>query len=218
VSASVARGVPREIAAPALQCWLDLVRGQNAAVDIGANIGIWSVMAAAEMPAGASVLAVEPAPASYDVLVDCARVAEGPARIIPVQCALGDRDGTAWLALDSPMAATNRLSNASGPQGVEVRLLTLDALLDAYHMVPAVIKVDVEGAELVVLRGAARTLCEARPTVVLELHWGRDLGAAPETILGIADEHGYTLNDGAGTVLADAEAVRARNFVIMLPK
>jgi FkbM family methyltransferase len=218
VSSSVARGIPRRIDAPALPHWLGLVRGRESAVDAGANIGVWSVLAAAEMPAGARIVAVEPAPASFEILEDCARVSEGPARIIPVRGALGDHVGTTRLVLDSPSAATNRISeDPSQGNTVEVPLLTIDVLLAEHALSPAAIKIDVEGAELLVLRGARQTMRDARPVVVLELHWGRDLGAHPQAILDVAGEYRYTLHDDDGRIVASSDALLRQNFVIMRP-
>ena len=218
VSSSVARGIPRSIDAPALRHWLALVRGCDAAVDAGANIGVWSVLAAAEMPQGARIVAIEPAPAAFEILADCARVADGHARIIPVHAALGDHGGVARLTLDGPIAATNRLSPESGGNpGTEVPLRTLDSVLAELTLDAAVIKIDVEGAELSVLRGASRTLTSVRPTVVLELHWFTELGVTPEAILELSREYRYALYGDDGRVVHEPEALLRENFVVMRP-
>ena len=219
VSSAIARGIPRHIDPPALRHWLELVRGQQCVVDAGANVGIWSVLAAPEMPRDATILAVEPSPASYEILVDCARVAEGPAHIIPVQAALGDHTGIAHLALDAPSAPTNHLSAiASDANSVEVPLITLDDLLAAKGLEPAVIKVDVEGAELWLLRGARNTMREARPVVVLELHWGTELGLTPEALLAVTREYRYAIHDDNDGIVDTPAALLAQNFVIMRPR
>lgn len=218
VSSRVARGIPRRMDPPALRCWLELVRGRQAAIDAGANVGIWSVLAAAEMPAGARILAIEPSPVSYEILADCARVARGPARIIPVHGALSDHAGRARFTLDGPAAATNRLSTPSeNGTSVEVPLFTLDALVAEQGLTPAVMKVDVEGAELLLLRGARATMREARPVVVLELHWGRELGATPQSLFDLTREYGYDVHDEGGLVIDSPETLAAQNFVILRP-
>ena len=218
VSSTIARGLPREIDAPALGHWLDAVRGQQVVVDAGANVGIWSILAAREMPAGATILAIEPSPATFQILADCARVADGPASIIPFQGALGDHRGTARLMLDAPSAATNRLG-ASSDEGdsVEVPLVSLDEILATHGLTPSVMKVDVEGAEVLLLRGASSTMRRVRPTVVLELHWGRELGSTPQAILQLAREYRYELADEKGNPVETADALLAQNFVVMRP-
>lgn len=218
VSAMIARGIPSRIDSPALPVWLDFVRGRDAAVDAGANIGLWSVLAAAEMSPGGRLLAVEPGPGAFHVLTDCARVSEASARILPVHAALGDRGGVGFLKIDSPLAATNRLTDGDDEAGtVEVPLITLDELLFERQLTPAAIKIDVEGAELHVLRGARVTLREVRPLVVLELHWGGSMGVSPDALLDLASESRYALYDEANGPIASREALARRNFVIMRP-
>jgi len=76
-----------------------------------------------------------------------------------------------------------------------VRTARLDDLLPADHAV-RLLKIDVEGGELGVLRGAARTLATHRPVIVFE----HGLGAAdfydtrPETLADLLAEHGYRIN------------------------
>ncbi len=119
--------------------------------------------------------------------------------------------------LDGPSAATNRLgASADKGESVDVPVMTLDEVLEAQGLTPSVMKVDVEGAELLLLRGASSTLRVARPVIVLELHWGRSLGATPESILKLTREYDYVLC-GAGGRVDSAEALLAQNFVIMRP-
>lgn len=217
VSSSIARGIPRRIDAPALRHWLDLVRGRATAIDAGANVGIWSVLAAAEMPASARILAVEPAPGSYEVLADCARVSEGPARIVPVHAALGDHVGTAHLEIDGLYAPTNRLTQSASHHSVEVPLSTIDALVQEYALTPAAIKIDVEGAELLVLRGARHTMREVGPAFALELHWGSDMVPRPNVILELARDCNYAVYDDAGRAVTTPDVLLRQNFVIMRP-
>lgn len=218
VSARVARGIPSVIDAPGLQHWLNFVRSCDCALDAGANIGVWSVLAAAEMKAGSRVLAIEPAPATFTILEDCARVCEGPGQIVPVFGALGDRVGTARLQVDTPTATTNRLASYDAVIGsIDVPLLTLDALCAARRIRPGAIKIDVEGAELLVLEGARRILREARPFIVMELHWEGDLHPTPEALLRICRETAYELHDAAGYSASTADTLKRRSVVIMRP-
>lgn len=217
VSAKVARGIPSRIDAPALRFWLESTRGRDAALDAGANIGVWSILAAAEMAPGGRLLSVEPAPAAFDVLRDCARVLQAPGRIIPVCAALGDRGGTARLRVDSPLAPTNRITD-EGVQGdsIDVPIVTIDALLAEHALRPSAIKVDVEGAELRVLRGAMSTLRDVRPLIALELHWVPTVD--PRVLLELAREARYALHDQENCPVTSAEALLRHNFVIMRPE
>lgn len=125
------------------------------------------------MPRGARVFSVEPAPGSFDVLRDCARVSDAPAQIIPIQAALGDSTGVARLHVDSPTAATNRLiRDRDAADGVDVVVTTLDTLCAEHAIQPAAMKIDVEGWEARVLQGGRETLERHQPVIILELHWG----------------------------------------------
>lgn len=217
VSARVARGIPRHIDAPALPLWLDAVRDQHCVLDVGANIGIWSILAAARMRRGSRVIAVEPSPGSFEILRDCARVNDAPARIVPVHAALSDRPGTALLHLDQPTAPTNRLTRVGDGATVPVRVMTVDGLCAEEGLRPGAIKMDVEGWELLVLGGARATLDRDRPLVVLELHWGGETNLQPEQILSFARSLGYILTPAAGSPIRDVDELLRQNFVLMRP-
>jgi hypothetical protein len=77
---------------------------------------------------------------------------------------------------------------------IEVESITVDAFCEAHNALPAFIKIDVEGAESLVLRGAARVLRECRPTIILALHpqW-LPTGVTPEDLRRHLDDAGYDL-------------------------
>ena len=213
--ASIARGVTRRIDAEALAPWLALASGAHTIIDAGANVGIWSAFAARVLRPGGRVHAFEPAPASFRVLCDTARVAYGPGRIVPVHAAVGDRDGTTHIALDGDTAATNRLAS----EGVEVPMVTIDSYCAKQDLAPSAIKVDVEGAELLLLAGASRVLRTHRPVIILELHWRAAMGVTPATILGAATAAGYdpfTIADGR--LVSDEATLLGENAVILRPR
>jgi FkbM family methyltransferase len=170
------------------------------------------------MPVGARVYAVEPSPGSFEILRDCARVNDAPAAIIPIQAALGDTGGVARLHVDSPTAATNHLTrDANARSGIEVRVLTLDALCAEHALRPGAVKIDVEGWELRVLNGGQDTLRAIRPVIVLELHWGGETDLQPRDILVVARDLNYRLLDGTGAAVDDESRLLRQNFVVMRP-
>lgn len=135
-------------------------------VDVGTNRGQLLAEAVRVAPRGRHV-AFEPIPELAAVLersfprVDCRRMA------------LGARPGTAefchFRTLDgwSGLRHNPEISDAQGhPEYIDVHVSTLDAELA--HSRPRLVKIDVEGAELEVLRGAGELLARARPVIIFE--------------------------------------------------
>ena len=126
--------------------------------DVGAHIGFFSVCAAR---LGAVVYAFEPVPENAARLRD--NVALNGLEIHVVEAAAWAESGSVGLVPgDSDFEA--RATSGNGTPSV-----SLDAFA-AGEPAPALIKLDVEGAEAEVLRGARRLLAEARPVLVCELH------------------------------------------------
>lgn len=186
--------------------------------DVGANVGFFATQLA-QMLAGqqATVYAFEPVPSTFAKLVRsverlglegsvqpvCAAVGESPG---PVRLSYGPRNSlTARVARDDGAApAGDRVAHAAG--------LTLDAFLETAPA-PALVKIDVEGSEVAVLRGAARLLAsDAAPALAFEynpvtLAQFATSGAALESLL-----QGYDLfyvDDLAGQKRPLGSPVRA---------
>lgn len=133
----------------------------SVAWDVGAHIGYF-VLVAGRL--GHHVVAVEPNPENVSRIR--ATLARNELEATVVEAAVGASAGVAYLnrAAESSMS---RISSAGTP----VEMTTLDALYEkAEDLPPAVVKIDVEGLEVDVLRGGARLVDEVRPAFVIELH------------------------------------------------
>jgi FkbM family methyltransferase len=155
--------------------------------DVGANIGYFTVRAAAT---GAAVCAFEPVASTHAVLArNVARNRFEGVRAF--RLALSDGAGEAVMHLfsssgSSTIVAPRTLPEARLlPMGVEtVEEQTLDTLVAETGIAPpTLVKIDVEGCELRVLRGARAVLGEHRPAVVLEHS------------AAVAEQAGYDLDD-----------------------
>jgi FkbM family methyltransferase len=142
-----------------------LARGSTY-VDVGTNRGQVLAEAVRIAPRGAHV-AFEPIPElAADVRsrfpeVDCRQLALGAAAEVAQFCHFRKLDG--W----SGLRRSPEISDQRGqPEFISVEVSTLDAELAG--LAPAVIKIDVEGAELAVLQGGRAVLAEARPVLILE--------------------------------------------------
>ncbi len=144
--------------------------------DVGANCGLFSLLCAAHTTG--RVLAIEPAAHNLECL-RCS-LAGNPAladRIEPLEAAVGDRDGEVDLVVREAGAICQIVSPGvplwdpqPGDRRVAVPAVRLDSLLSAERPAPGLVKIDVEGAEGLVLAGASRLLAEHHPAFVIELH------------------------------------------------
>ena len=144
---------------------LHILRPGDRFADVGANGGAWTVLACGA--AGADGMAFEPAPLTYRKLVDNIQLNGLGRRVQAHNIAIGECRGTVRLStgLDSMNCV---VAADSQVPSVDVAVDTLDAIVGAN--VPTLMKVDVEGFETAVLRGAMRTLANpGLQAIVIEL-------------------------------------------------
>jgi FkbM family methyltransferase len=174
---------------------LGQVRPGDVVWDVGANVGLYTLPLSEAVGASGKVFAFEPTPTCFAALNERT---QGRANIQAVQTALGDRVGTAQLAVDSSeTSTTNSLFVAGATKTLDVRITTGDSLVaSAEVLAPDVLKVDVEGFEEEVLRGLTRQLARPRCRAVFcEVHFGildaRGERHAPSRIVELLREHGF---------------------------
>lgn len=153
-------------------------------IDVGAQQGVFAVLAAAGVGPRGRLIAVEPEPVNFSRLeANLAR--NGLRQAAAVNLALSDARGKATLRRDAVNTGGHTLLDGPGDGGmVEVDVDTLDGLVERLG-IPALdlLKVDVEGSALAVLRGGLKTLARSRPRIVMELDQPDDVGAV-ERLLG----------------------------------
>ncbi len=139
-----------------------LTRKDGVCLDIGANVGLYTLLFARR---GRHVYAFEPLPRNVALLarlVEVNRLAN--VTIVPAAVA-------ARTTLTSFTPGDNHALGRIDPDGQQpVLTVSCDELVDALRLAPAIVKIDVEGAELAVLDGARRMLREHRPALLLSVH------------------------------------------------
>ena len=142
-------------------------------VDVGANIGLYAMFAARKVMPGGTVLAIEPSSREYENLVK--NIEANRIEVRALRIAVTDRVGRAELLVAPLSNAGHNTLGAFGygtplerKEGVPMAPLD-DIVADQGLRRLDVIKMDVEGAELMVLRGASRVLREFRPLWLLEI-------------------------------------------------
>ena len=139
----------------------------DVAVDVGAHKGAYTYWMRRAVGETGKVFAFEPQPRLAAYLAQ-ASAAMGWENVRVRACALSDAPGVGTLRIPAgPSTQGAALSAEAGVDGVSCRLATLDAELAGEGRV-AFLKVDVEGHELAVFRGARRILAEDAPVVLFE--------------------------------------------------
>jgi|SRR5665213_413891 len=160
-------------------------RRSSVVVDVGAYIGNHTVLFGTFLPVQ-QVIAVEPNPKAFEVLQRNIAANNLGNMVVPYQCALGSAPGEAGIELGKE----SNLGHTRITEGNDVEVRTLDDIVPEDKRV-SVIKIDVEGAELDVLKGASRLLAEQSPAVFVEV-----LGQkAHVEVNELLRSHGYSLRD-----------------------
>ncbi|MBV9303385.1 MAG: FkbM family methyltransferase [Acidobacteriaceae bacterium] len=174
--------------------------------DVGAHYGWIAVHAADCVGHSGRVIAFEPSPALIEVLAfhkDINRLTQ--LQIVPKAVSDTDSIAVPFFLVNEGLSVRNSLTTGSDDLPyladvknlrIEVPSISLDTFSLQTGLAPDLIKIDVEGAELLVLRGAARVLDRFRPILILGVHpfWL----AKPQTTTDIFDflhQHGYTVSD-----------------------
>lgn len=150
--------------------WRVLNAGDNV-IDCGANQGIYSCAFSAAVGTNGRVIAVEPLPWQPTVIQENLDLNRFKHCEI-IEAAASDTNGTATLTVgDRDVSAS--LLPGKGTRSIEVKTRTLDSIVDEAGLTTlALVKLDIEGAELRALKGATRVLTELRPALCCEISPG----------------------------------------------
>lgn len=211
-----------------LEALLARVSPTDVVWDVGANIGIYSVLLGRAAHEG-NVVAFEPVPTTRERLLD--NLGRNNVTNVTVEStALSDRTGRATMAIypDAPgcdrIVVGEPLADAPESMGVETTTGALYAEGSPFGA-PDVIKVDIEGHELEFLRGAWKIISERRPILMMEINPGSWVGdgrsAAWARLLDdLLDVYGdgqlFDVDGGQRIDSIDAKMLR-RTFNLLLP-
>lgn len=174
---------------------LRYLRAADCVLDVGANIGTYALFTASIVQRQGRVDAFEPNPESFARLVENVRLNGWQEIVRCHRTAAGAYHGAVDLLSD--MDVSNRVvcsRNLAGRHYERVSCRPLDQLLLQHHY--AFAKIDVEGFEHEVLRGATAGLSRGNPPVIqLEILPGalHKAGTAPERVIEQLAVHGYSL-------------------------
>jgi len=183
-------------------------------LDVGAFRGLLSTVFCLARE-GNRAVALEPSPAAARDAEEIARLNGVASRLEVRRVAVGREPATVRA-----MATEIGVIDFAPPPGADtfaVEITTLDDEVRRMGSSPQVVKIDVEGHELEVLRGA-RELLARRPVLLLELHL--DLlerrGDRIEELMALLDGFGYRFETSAGQPLSARAVPRSPNAVLRL--
>ena len=204
---------------------LHLLRAEDTFIDVGANQGSYSILAGKVV--GATGKAFEPVPETFSRLRKNPNLNDIDQQVIAVNKAVGHAPGVIPFSSDCDTTNHALLPEERRENAIEVIVTTLDEELEG--MKPTLIKIDVEGYEHSVLRGAYQTLeNDCLKALIVEIDRSNRYGTNSSDSLHILNEHGFKpfqydpltrklteldlpANDAANTIFVrDVEWVRHR--------
>lgn len=158
-----------------LKLFLDNIKNDNMVIlDIGANVGLFSLLAADKLGNNGKIYAFEPCEKTFNIL-KLNLEANNCRDVFPFKLALSNENASCCLAQPSGGKNNNNdafnyiSSKTDNASGEIVRTQTLDSFV-AEHSVERVdlIKIDIEGAELLCFQGAKNTIANYKPVIIFE--------------------------------------------------
>ena len=168
-----------------------LIRPGTWVVDVGANLGFFTLTFAAWVRDGGRVIAIEPETVNYERLTRAVAGAGLSLLVDTVQAAAIEKSGLVGLIVNPRHPGDHRIGDGGDP----VPAVTIDDLLAARGSPPvSLIKIDVQGAESRVLAGAGATLEALHPALFIEVcdEALRMCDSSAERLLTDLYERGYS--------------------------
>jgi FkbM family methyltransferase len=193
---------------------VEACRGKTCVLDVGAHIGLVTLPAASVLAKDGRLHAFEPAAANARILRRHLQL-NGVQTVEVIQALVGERDGAQVAFFESAgphgqnsivLKGGDKLSSEWGGYArTERPQVSLDNHCERLNLAPEIIKVDVEGGELGVLRGARAVLARYSPLLFLSVH-PREIqltGESLEALRALLDEVGYEARDLDGHPVAE---------------
>ncbi len=154
--------------------FVSAIRPGAAVADVGAHLGLYSLIAARQTGRSGVVYAFEAAPDTFRYLQGNVERNQLQGIIKPQQMAVADASGELTFHFDvfQPDFSSLRAQRTEAQiNAVEVKATSLDDFFlkgDRDRPLPEVLKIDIEGAEMGALKGGERFFAQARPTLFIE--------------------------------------------------
>jgi FkbM family methyltransferase len=173
-----------------------MVKPGDVVVDVGANIGYFTLLASKLVGERGRVYAFEPAPETF-ALLKRSIAANDSGNVCALQKALWNVRASGKLLLEGENWGANRIIDSeTGGHSIEVEMVSMDEFFENGHQKVDVVKIDAEGAEINILNGATAVL-QKNPDLVLFAEFNPKLleaaGQHPERYIQVIASHGFTI-------------------------
>lgn len=179
----------------------EFVPAGSLAIDVGANIGFFTLRFAQWVGDRGKVIAIEPEDRNYASLVEAIERKGFSERVEPLKAVAAATAGEIFLEVNPIHPGDHRISRDGA--GLPVHAVTLDQLVPFEKgPQPSLVKIDVQGAEMMVLQGAATILSRAGPALFIELDeaalnkFGSSIAAILNHLLGYGYEPYWLARSG----------------------
>jgi FkbM family methyltransferase len=161
-------------------------------IDVGANVGFFALRFAKWVGDRGKVIAIEPEQRNYASLTKAVERQGFSSRVEALQAVAAATRGEILLEINPLHPADHKISRNG--TGLPVSAVTLDELVQGRSSLrPALVKIDVQGAEMMVIEGADGILSQAGPALFVELHEAglNSFGSSISEILDHLAGYGY---------------------------
>ncbi|NEQ45380.1 MAG: FkbM family methyltransferase [Leptolyngbya sp. SIOISBB] len=141
---------------------MELLKPQDICFDIGANVGLYTLLFS---QFSKHIFAFEPLPRNISFLVRTVKLNK-LRNVTVITQAVSNQDGLSLFEVNENCAIGKLDSSGSQP----VSTIQLDTFVESYNHTPSLIKIDVEGGELAVLKGGENTIQQYKPIILLSTH------------------------------------------------
>jgi FkbM family methyltransferase len=198
-----------------------LMAGSRTILDIGANIGQYSLLFARY---GRKVIAFEPIPTLAEQLRENVALNHMEPIVTVVEAAVSDLDGSVTIHVaDDTNSGMASLISSTSSKTLTVEAKTIDSFLaESEFKSVDLVKMDIEGAELFALRGMRKLLRDQAPPLVLEMNekMMREAGYEYSDVLGLLrefDYQPYAITKSGLTGPLDKIVSVSENFAFLTP-
>lgn len=159
-----------------------IVKPGMTVVDVGANIGWYSLLSARLVGEKGRVIAFEPEPRNYK-LMQTSITENDLKNIEAIRACVADYDGVARLSVAEKQPGLHSIVRRISARSIEVKACTLDAALQVSGISHIdLLKIDTEGAEPLVIKGASKFILGGRCDNII-MEWNPDAWIGRESLL-----------------------------------